>query len=421
MATQIIGGPRLWSSTRDSQGYRDYKLRWLIEGDPGGAGTPGDGPNTVRNTVGLPNVGAMWNFGNDLDSWAFCHPDDDVQPAPGNKDGHKVKYWIYDQLFSSRPLTTCQDPPIDDPLLQPAIITGGFSPYTREFTRDYFGRPIKSSSHEVPRGQQIEFDDGRHYVKISHNVADLQLALVSDIIKNTPLNDAPLWGAPARCVKLSNWSWERKVNGTCGFYYTRNFEFDVDLNTWDRRILDEGSKVLHGHWDITTAGLGTGCTVNITASTESVLLPSGYLSYIGAITSVTLGNGGSGYPDSTTTQLKVVQSGGKSGTINATTNATGVVTSVTVGSPGQGYASASGLATSSTSTWILDKINGAPPNKLNPQHFQRYKDRKGENARTLLDGGGCPIASTDPNDQSFIFVQAYGEGNLLLLGIPTTL
>jgi hypothetical protein len=63
------------------------------------------------------------------------------------------------------------------------------------------------------------------------------------------LNDATLWGLAARKIKLSNVSWERLLYGTCDYYYKRVFDFDIDFSTFDRDVLDEGTKVLSGQWD----------------------------------------------------------------------------------------------------------------------------------------------------------------------------
>jgi hypothetical protein len=40
--------------------------------------------------------------------------------------------------------------------------------------------------------------------------------------------------------------------GICNFYFTRIFEFDINFETFDRTIYDEGTRVLNGHWDKTT-------------------------------------------------------------------------------------------------------------------------------------------------------------------------
>lgn len=55
----------------------------------------------------------------------------------------------------------------------------------------------------------------------------------------------------------------------------------------------------------------------------------------------------------------------------------------------------------------------------NPKHFQAYKDNTGENARVILDGRGRAWNGT--GSPGTVNIQKYGQGNLLLLGIPTSL
>jgi hypothetical protein len=57
-----------------------------------------------------------------------------------------------------------------------------------------------------------------------------------------------MWGLSKRCVKLSNLTWERKMYGTCTFYYTRSFEFDIRFESFDPELVDSGFKCLRGKW-----------------------------------------------------------------------------------------------------------------------------------------------------------------------------
>lgn len=80
------------------------------------------------------------------------------------------------------------------------------------------------------------------------------------------------------------------------------------------------------------------------------------------------------------------------------------------------------------SAWELIDIDGNPPDPDNPSHFNRYKDRKGENARVILDGSGLPAdtmilgtgtgTSGGPGE---IPVEYYPEADLFILGVPTSL
>lgn len=238
MATALVPGQRTWSLTRDDEGHREYVITHLVRA----AAT--DGPKAVMDTPGLPVVGAVWNFDGDLDVWAFCTPSMKITPLI---DKEPNQFWEVEQTFRTRPITRCQDETVDNPLLEPQQVSGGFVKYTKEVTEDKDGNPIKSSSHEIFRGPQVEFDHNRPTVRISQNVSQLRLGTITQMVDT--VNDSALWGLAARCVKLSNVSWERKQWGQCETYYTRTFEFDIDFNTFDRTVLDMGKMVLSGHWN----------------------------------------------------------------------------------------------------------------------------------------------------------------------------
>ena len=240
------GGRRVWGGRRDSDGFREYTITNLVK-----TTDVADGPKTVMFAAGLPAIGSVWNFGNDIDVWAFCYPDMEVRRHPAIAPGEKGLWWEVDQKFSTKPLTRCQDTQVEDPLLEPQKVSGNFGKFTIEAVYDRFGNRIVSSSHEPLRGRQVEFDNNKPSVVIEQNVVNLGLSTFAQMIDT--VNDGPMWGLPARCVKLSNAPWARKYYGQCNIYYTRIFEFDIDYNTFDRTGTDEGTKALRGHWDKNSA------------------------------------------------------------------------------------------------------------------------------------------------------------------------
>ena len=403
MSAAVHGTMLVWGGKRDQDGFREFTVSHRVK-----TTDLLDGPYTVMFASGLPAIGSVWNFGNDLDVWAFCYPDMDVKRHPTIAEGEKGYWWQVDQKFSTKPLSRCQDTQVEDPLLEPQKVSGNFGKFTIEAVYDRFGNLLKSSSHEQLRGRQVEFDNNKPSVTIEQNVASLGLSTFAQMIDT--VNDAPMWGLPARCVKLSNAPWSRKVYGQCHYYYTRTFEFDIDYNTFDRSSLDEGTKALHGHWGV---GTGSGLTIDILT-----------VSSTGGILTVALDNGGSGYPPSETFQVSVgvATSTATGGVITVSTNTSGVVTSIlSVNSPGIGYIvtpPGTDVATSVGQGWMLDEIDGEPPDPTNPQHFDRYKDRNGENSRAILNGAGCPVTSADL--ARAVTVEYYGESNMFVLGIPVS-
>jgi hypothetical protein len=245
MTCVLNDGQVVWSGTRDAKGYREYKIKWLVDH------AITDGPANVMRTPGLPLPGAMWAFDDDVDPWAWCRPEMDVQ-LHEHKEGDPHRHSSVTQTFSNRPPELseqrCHDQDIEDPLLEPAKISGSFVRAQEEATHDMFGQPILTSSHEMIRGPQNEWDVDRPTVRIEQNVATpLQAHLLPAQLTNC-VNAFPMWGLPPRTIKLTAGPWERKFHGLCSLYYTRTLDFDIRYEGWDRAILDEGTKVLNGHW-----------------------------------------------------------------------------------------------------------------------------------------------------------------------------
>lgn len=404
MAPVLVPGQREWSCTRDEDGHREYKIVHLVRS----AYT--DGPANVLQTPGLPFPGSWWLVDGDVDIWAWCRANATVTPLVTNEPNN---HFLVESTFSTRPPSfergseqRPDDIQIEDPLLEPQKISGEFDSIREEQIYDRFGVAITNSAWERLKGPQVEFDVSRPKVRIEQNRAALELPLLAQFA-NT-VNAAPLWGLPARTVKLSHISWARQFYGPGIPYYTRSFDFDIDYNTWDRNLLDEGTKVLQGDWG---AGTGTGCTINITAVDNS-----------GGITAVSLGAGGSNYAKSSIFDLTVLQEDASRGVVTVISDKDGVVIELT-GDPvevaGSGYLPANGLATIRDSRWVLRKVDGKKPNRKNPQHFIHFKDFYGENSTVVLNGGGLPaINGLLPG---FRVTQFYRESDFLQLGIPTTL
>ena len=402
MATTFLG-PYDVVATRTKEGHREYKVKSRV----GCAKT--DGPRNVMLCPGLYAVGSTYHIDSDSDPWAFCWPTMSITRAPGTRDGAHPLVFNVEQTFSTEPLWRCNSTPIEDPLQEPIKLSGSFVKYTREALLDKNGNGITNSAWEPFRGQQNEWDFNRPTVHVEMNQAALGLATFSAMIDT--VNNATLWGLPSRCIKLSNASWERKLFGVCSYYYTVGYDFDVMYESFDRTLLDSGNKALNGHW-VNNAVLGTGCTVAITAGSGG---------NAGPITAVALGAGGANYPKDSSFGLFLTSGTGTAGSVIATTTAD-VVTSVVLNNPGARYVSATVSTTGSR--WVLDKINGAPPNPNNPGHFISFKDPNGELTEALLDGHGLPWDPTVSGSNSYPgsrFVQFYEESNFLTLGVPTTL
>jgi hypothetical protein len=240
----VVRGRRKWEGSRDKDGYRTYKLMTLVESQ-----NYADGPALASQAVGLPVSGDVWAFGNDLDLWSFCKEDMEISQVL--TDFSPNRFYTITQTFSTKPdEARCKTQQIDDPLLKPQEISIEATKYNEQATYDRFGRPCISSSHELLHGPQLEFDSHRFTVHIEQNVAFPELGVVTYCLDT--LNAFPMWGFAGRMIKLSGFSATKSFYGTCLIYWKRKLTFDISRKGWDRDVLDEGTKVLQGHWDRAT-------------------------------------------------------------------------------------------------------------------------------------------------------------------------
>lgn len=292
MATYLREGPRTWGGSIDADGHRTWTVGFVVESDDPGQ----DGPAVAVQTPGLPVEGSIWAFGNDIDVYAWNRSGPtNIQQITGGKEGEPARAWYITYTYSTRPpdgggpgggggsggkddkgsRQKCANARIEDPLQEPPALSGSGIRWSEEKEFDRHGLPLRYTSFERVRGANAEFDAHRDQIVVEQNVLNLEYELIRSLMDR--VNDAPLWGLPVRCWKLSDWSWQRKLYGLCSFYFTRRLVFESNarevpttsplftkhpfavwreqgpdgrwwLSGWDRMVLDESSKMLHGHW-----------------------------------------------------------------------------------------------------------------------------------------------------------------------------
>jgi hypothetical protein len=237
MAATVIGDVFQWGPLqRDEQGHRTYTVVHRVK-----TASVDEGPASALQAAGLPSVGSYWNFGSDVDIYAYCTPIASVSSVQEG-DGERSQYYLVSQQFTTKPMSRCNTTTIDSPLDEPPAIRGGFMPYREEATYDRFGDLLLMSSLERMTGPLIEVEKGRPVVTTSFNVSTLPLIDFSEMLDKGAVNDDTLWGMPARCIRLAEVSWERYLYGVCTYFYRVNYSFEIKFDGWNRLVIDQGTR-----------------------------------------------------------------------------------------------------------------------------------------------------------------------------------
>lgn len=237
MVAELLG--RLdWGLSTTTEGHRNYDIEWLVK-----TADVNDGPGIAAFAPGLPAIGATWQFGNESDLWAFCKPDWKIQRAFVKNEPDL--FWKISQTYSTEPRKRCQDAKIENPLAEPARVSGGYAKFTKPSTRGRDGKLWVTSSQELITGPATEWDNNRPTVKVGLNTLLLPLETFGPKVDD--VNDAVMWGLSARKIKLSNVTWQRQIYGLCNFYFSLEYEFEIDAKGFDRVVADKGKFCLQGY------------------------------------------------------------------------------------------------------------------------------------------------------------------------------
>lgn len=272
MAAEVYGtGPVSMSARQATDGHRTYTVVWRVRVDD-----TLNGPAEALQAAGLPAPGAALAIGTSVDAYAYCTWEADVEPDQANSSGDAVRFYLVTQTFTTKPPSSAggdggggQRPNDatrpENPLLEPAKIKKGFAKYKEHATYDRFGLPVCTSSWEQILGPQNEWDVSDPVVEIEQNVATDNFGTIANYMDC--VNGTTLWGVPPGGVKLMDGDIERRFYGSSSVYYVRKLKFQVRYRlvyipvpdapgtftttyvTWDRDLLDEGTKVLNGHWE----------------------------------------------------------------------------------------------------------------------------------------------------------------------------
>jgi hypothetical protein len=228
---QIDGSsaPIDWTISVDADGQREYAVTWQVQ-----TTNAADGPDIALTCPGLPVPGSHFSVGNSYDPWAFYQRKGSARLHDRMKS---AKLWDVTINYSTRPARRCMDSSVQDPLLEPARVSGGFNKFTRRAVKDTSGNALVTTGNE-PILSGVEIDDNRPTVRLEMNVAWVNLSFVSTYVDT--VNNATWWSCAARTIKCSEFNWERVLYGTCRFYYRVQFTFELKRDTWDFVLANYG-------------------------------------------------------------------------------------------------------------------------------------------------------------------------------------
>jgi hypothetical protein len=186
----------------------------------------------------LPVVGQAYNFGVlENDAWAFCTPELNIAAHPGVQEGDPHQDWIVTQKFSTKQSWRCNLTPIENPLLEPFQLSGGYSHEQFETHIDKDGVVLQHPTEEPITGPVTEVKRSFPTIEFTANFPFIDVPLFSDLVNR--VNDSVLWGLPPRTIRLSDVRWERMVYGSCFYYFRVTYSFEISTATADIPALEE--------------------------------------------------------------------------------------------------------------------------------------------------------------------------------------
>lgn len=392
----------------DPEGHRTYKVRYKVWTQ-----SNQDGPAAAMQTPGLPAIGSTYAYGTGLeyDLWAWRQPGMEVEKVPGNAEGDFPYVWYVTLTFSTKPRRRDQERPQDsdvqDPLAEPQKASGSWVKEKEVATEDRHGNPVIYSSFEPIVGPLNEWDADKDQVVIEQNVAALDYPTFA-AMKNC-LNDRPLWGFPARAIKLSGASWRKNWGKHNSVYFTRTFTFQIRVKI-----------------DVQKRTVGS---LQTFSGSHNIIVPEGSFSAADIGRSIT----GPGIPvGSVITDVQDTSPGNFMTVIISTlATASGTISGVvetsggTIGDWDRDILDESGRCISGywsnslPRSWIPDVGVDAD----NPADYIQCVDPAGNPTRLILNGNGVPWDASmgDTSTQGKIHVEKYNESNFLLLNIPISI
>lgn len=263
-----IRGLMDWSVDVDDDGNRTYTAEILVDLESYSLG-----PAAALQIPGMPLPGSFWAVGGDIDVYAKWRWGGSVRKhdAPA---GEPTNLYIVTKKASTKAEKRDHSGNPNggngqqNPLDVKDQISGSSVKYQEEDPVAVTGYDIKTRVGELVRGPTVEWDKSRFTISYEQKRQNVEGGLCISLLDN--LNDRPMWGFPARSVKLSSFGFDRLYYNDTYVYYSRKFEFEIRtrkntgetrdtrvatgalVGDWDRWIREEGTMVWMGKWNKTT-------------------------------------------------------------------------------------------------------------------------------------------------------------------------
>jgi len=233
MSANAVTAPYDWYKESTEEGDEIYTLKWKVE-----TTAVSDGPDVAWTAAGLPVPGASLSYGGTVNPWAFFQGKGSAKLL---KQEVNRKWWDMTTVFSTKPIRRCNESRTNDPLLEPHKVNGSFSQIMEEAIYDKDNAVIDNSAEQRYTGAIVQSARVRPVVELEMNVAWINLAWMAEYADS--VNSNVQWGQPVRTIKCTVGPWERVLYGTCYYYFVVRFTFELRYETWDVKLLDEGTRV----------------------------------------------------------------------------------------------------------------------------------------------------------------------------------
>ncbi len=222
-------------ATNTEDFHREYDLTYRVITD-----SESDGPDTVLASGSLPTYGQPYAYGSESNPFASCRFVGNARRDQGEKTR---KAWLVDAKFSTRGSNRDPNDQPGKPLDWAWKVSGSFGTGQKYSNKDRTGRALANSANE-PFEDVPPIDDQILLLTLEKNLPTLSLSQWAD--SRGKVNDATLWGLPARRVKLMQWSWTPQWTGAGQAYVACKWEVAINFDGYYYEPRDEGYREITG-------------------------------------------------------------------------------------------------------------------------------------------------------------------------------